>query len=146
MTKQPALKPEESGSLAALSGPQVSALCVLVGGGRKAEAANAAGVHPQRVSEWLCNPQFRSALADVRTELLKQATSEVSALVGRSLTTLRDLLDTGPPSNRFRVASYVLDRVLLMDSAAIHSPPAEIVGEIGLPQLFEAIEEARRGH
>ena len=132
-------KAEDPGTLSALSGPQLSALCVLAGGGRKVEAAEAAGVHPQRLSEWLRLPHFRAALDDSREELVAQASNELRSLAQESVATLRDVLRTGAPTVRLRAAAYVLDRVLLIARTGIDGAAEQAEGEIELQRFLCAL-------
>ena len=103
-------KPEEN--MSKLSGKQFTAVVALATGKLKKEAAEAANVSPQIVSEWLRQPLFRSTLDSIREQLVEQVSSELQALARESIVVLKDILRSGHPALQLRASMYVLDRVI----------------------------------
>ena len=78
----------------------------------KREVAEESGVYPQRVSEWLRQPHFQTALDSTRTQLTNAAMRELRAMTASSVSSLREILESGTQGLRLRAAMYTLDRLL----------------------------------
>ena len=118
-----------------LSGRQVTALIALAGGRLKREAAEAAGVHPQAVSEWLRSANFRTALDSMRSALLNRASAQLEELVQDSIWALRDSLANGSPSIRLKSSMYVLDKVFAAPTTNSPDSPDESAVQTGVDEV-----------
>lgn len=102
----------------ALTQSQLVALPLLAAGAKKKEAAAAAGVCAQTVSDWLRAPHFAAALQDKRDELNALASARLAELSDAAVTTVRNLLTGGAEATRLKAAIFVLERMILLRPVA----------------------------
>lgn len=100
---------------AVLTQPQTAALPLLAAGAKK-DAAAAAGVCAQTLSEWLHEPEFAAALDVQRTRLASVAAEQMNAVIGKAVEAVAKLMDSNSEAIRFKAATYFLDRVVLVAS------------------------------
>lgn len=75
------------------------------------EAAKAVGIGESTLRRWLNNKDFAEAYRKARAEVVRHATVQVQAVMGKAVQTLDDVMsDPGnPPSSRVSAAKAVLD-------------------------------------
>ena len=104
-------KKAEGGSL---SGAQWKAVTALAGGSLKGEAAKRAGVHPQTLSQWMKQDEFRVALDSLRSQSTEQVLEQMQSILQESLASIREMVKSGPPPLRLKAAMYTIDRLILL--------------------------------
>jgi len=80
----------------------------------KKDAAAAAGVCAQTVSEWLKQPNFSAALQAQRRQLAGLAVEKFREGTDTAVATVMSLMQTGSDAIRLRASMYYLDRILLL--------------------------------
>jgi hypothetical protein len=108
MTKNPEVEK------AMLTQAQTAALPLLAAGAKKKDAAAAAGVCAQTVSEWLQEPHFSAALEAQRTRLASLAVEQMKAVIGKAVEAVAELMESNSEAMRFKAATYFLDRVIFL--------------------------------
>jgi hypothetical protein len=101
-----------------LTPAQSAALPLLAAGAKKKDAAAAAGVCPQTISTWLQEPHFTAVLQAQREQLASLAVEQLRQATGVAVTTVVELMESSSESIRLKAATYVLDRVVLLDAGA----------------------------
>jgi hypothetical protein len=99
---------------ALLTQAQSAALPLLAAGGKKMDAAAAAGVCPQTISKWLQEPHFSAALRVQRGQLAGLAVERLNAATDVAVATVVKLMESDSEAMRFKAATYVLDRLVLL--------------------------------
>ena len=103
-----------------LSPKQTIAAAKIAVGESQQEAAKAAKVTPQTVSEWMQQPQFRAVINQVQLSLLFNAQDKLRGLVLSAIDNLSQLLKESKNENvRLDAAKYVLDTVRISPSKDI---------------------------
>jgi transposase-like protein len=106
----------------ALTDPQLKVLNDLVGGISISEAAKAAGIHRNTVTNWRRhNPEFASLLQEALHERSLHFREELEALAFKAIKVLRTILHDvdASPSVRFRAAQAVLKLAMSAKPASI---------------------------
>lgn len=96
---------------------QQSAVQVLAGGGRQADAARAAGCSARTIARWLQDPEFVELVQNARSRAIDDATARLGGLALKAADTLGALLTArNSPSARLGAARAILDAVLRIET------------------------------
>ena len=83
----------------------------LIGSGHsKKAAAEQVGVRPETVSYWMRNPEFRAAIHLAHELAIEDTRNQLTALAGKALGILNDLLDDNKSGTRLKAAGLVLNQ------------------------------------
>ena len=114
-----------------LTQAQLAALPLLASGAKKKDAAAAAGVCPQTISEWLSLSHFRGALLAKHKDLSALAATRLADTVDAAVSTVLEVMQTANEPTRLKAAMFILDRMLAMESR-----------ERVLPDAWEELSQA----
>ena len=110
---------------ASLTSQQATALPLLASGAKKKDAAAVAGVCPQTISEWLREAHFCAALQSMREELTALAAARLGEAADAAVFTILELMKSANETIRLKAATYILDRVLLLQTNCPLPTPQE---------------------
>ncbi len=136
---------QKAEALPELSEKQLLAAALIAQGRKKYEAAEAADVTPQTISEWMRQKRFTDAIEALRTEMIYATRDRIRGLGLKAVKTLEDLMDNGSPSARYAAAKDVLDRINLTPGTGgadmgLWAPTVQ-KEEVELRPFIEAVEE-----
>jgi hypothetical protein len=116
-----------------LTPQQATALPLLASGAKKKDAAATVGVCPQTISMWLREPHFSAALRTQREKLTALASERLRDATEAAVDTVLDLMQSGSEAIKFKAATYILDRVVLLDSnGTLPNPQPSCEDSLGL--------------
>ena len=116
-----------------LTPQQVTALPLLASGAKKKDAAATAGVCPQTISTWLQEPHFSAALRTQREKLAALASDRLRDATDAAVNTVVKLMESNSEAIKLKAATYILDRVVLLDSSGtLPYPQPSLEDSLGL--------------
>ena len=102
-----------------LSSKQRAAIAALIAGCNHQEAAARAGVHGNRIAEWLKDPAFIQGLRDAEALALEAVSRDLLALASKARQALESVLDgNAADSIKLRAADVVLTKLLAIRELA----------------------------
>jgi hypothetical protein len=112
---------------------QEIALAALLAGKPLGEAAAAASCHRSTLWRWLqADPAFMARYNRGRLELIDQARAELLTLAAKAVAVLRETLEAGDPSMRFKAAVRTLELLGCDGKPPVIGPtdPAEVAEDL----------------
>ena len=102
-----------------LSSKQRAAIAALIAGCNHQEAAAKAGVHGNRITEWMREPDFLQALRDAEALALEAVSRDLLALASKARDAIESVLDgNAADSIKLRAADVVLTKLLAIRELA----------------------------
>ena len=102
-----------------LSSKQRAAIAALIAGANHQEAAAKAGVHGNRIGEWLKDPVFVQGLRDAEALALEAVSRDLLALASKARDAIESVLDgNAADSIKLRAADVVLTKLLAIRELA----------------------------
>ena len=103
-----------------LSSKQRAAIAALIAGCNHQEAAAKAGVHGNRIGEWLKDPVFVQGLRDAEALALEAVSRDLLALASKARLAIETVLDDDQAADsiKLRAADVVLTKLLAIRELA----------------------------
>lgn len=113
--------------MAKLHPKQLTAAFQIATGTDKKEAAKAANVTPQTISQWLKEPAFEAKVNEFQLDCLNEAQTRFKSLAGEAISILEKLLkDAKSDKTRLEVAKFILSTIQILPSGV---PAILTIGE-----------------
>lgn len=103
-----------------LSSKQRAAIAALIAGCNHQEAAAKAGVHGNRITEWMRDPAFIQGLRDAEALALEAVSRDLLALASKARLAIETVLDDDQAADsiKLRAADVVLTKLLAIRELA----------------------------
>ena len=84
---------------------QLKALAALLTSPRKAAAAQAAGIAPRTLRDYLADPEFQAAYRDAFGNMVEDATRQAQQAISPALSTLREIVEDREEDAQARISA-----------------------------------------
>ncbi|MCK6585946.1 MAG: transposase [Polyangiaceae bacterium] len=116
---------------------------MLIAGARVKDIARAVGVHPDTVSHWRSEPEFKAALEEAQKDVVSRAKNVLVRAAEEAVEQVLACMREGAEDQRLRAALAILDRVGLVAGAKIEHTGTVNLAALSEEELLRKLDEAR---